>query len=162
MSHFSSYLHFWFLSLVGKQKEKKRQTFKIVATSKGWWLIDLTFKNQELKLSYHNMRNIVSNSLQPHGLIQSMEFSRPEYWSGWPFPSPGDRPNPGIKPRSHTLQANSLLAELQRKCKNTGVSSLSLLQRILLTQESNHGLLHCREIAYQLGYQTCHKIKTSD
>ena len=40
-----------------------------------------------------------------------MEFSRPEYWSGWPFPSPGDLHNPGIKPRSRTLQADSLPAE---------------------------------------------------
>ena len=30
--------------------------------------------------------------------LQSMEFYKPEYWSGWPFPSPGDLPNPGIKP----------------------------------------------------------------
>ena len=37
--------------------------------------------------------------------IQSMEFSRPEYWSGWPFPSPEDLPNPGIKPRSQALHA---------------------------------------------------------
>ena len=29
-----------------------------------------------------------------------MDFSRPEYWSGLPFPSPGNLPNPGIKPRS--------------------------------------------------------------
>ena len=36
-----------------------------------------------------------------------MEFSRPEYWSGQPFPSPGDLPNPGIKPRSPALQADS-------------------------------------------------------
>ena len=43
--------------------------------------------------------------------IQSMEFSRPEYWSGYPFPSPGDLPNPGMKPRSPTLQADSLPAE---------------------------------------------------
>ena len=45
----------------------------------------------------------MSDSLQPHGSqisIQSMEFSRPEYWSGWPFPSSGDLPNPGIEPRS--------------------------------------------------------------
>ena len=35
------------------------------------------------------------------------EFSRPEYWSGWPFPSPGDLPSPRIKPRSPTLQADS-------------------------------------------------------
>ena len=33
----------------------------------------------------------------------SMEFSRQEYWSGLPFPSPGDLPNPGIKPRSPAL-----------------------------------------------------------
>ena len=39
--------------------------------------------------------------------IQSMEFSRPEYWSGQPFPSPGDLPNLVIKPRSTTLQVDS-------------------------------------------------------
>ena len=43
--------------------------------------------------------------------IQSMEFSRPEYWRGQPFPSPGDLPNPGIEPRSLALQADSLPAE---------------------------------------------------
>ena len=36
---------------------------------------------------------------------QSMEFSRQEYWSGWPFPSPGDLPNLEIKCGSPTLQA---------------------------------------------------------
>ena len=41
----------------------------------------------------------------------SMEFSRPEYWSGLAFLSPGDLPNPGIKPRSPTLQADSLPAK---------------------------------------------------
>ena len=38
----------------------------------------------------------------------SMEFSRPEYWGGLPFPSPGNLTNPGIKVRSPTLQADSL------------------------------------------------------
>ena len=47
--------------------------------------------------------------------IQCMEFSRPEYWTGWPFPSPGDLPNPGIEPRSPALQADSLPAEPQGK-----------------------------------------------
>ena len=42
-----------------------------------------------------------------------MEFSRPEYWSGYLFPSPGDLPKPGIELRSPALQANSLLAEPQ-------------------------------------------------
>ena len=60
--------------------------------------------------------------------ILSMEFSRPEYWSGLPFPSPGDLPNPEIEPRSPALQADSLPAEPQGKPKNIGVSSLSFLQ----------------------------------
>ena len=38
----------------------------------------------------------------------SMEFSRQEYWSGLPFPSPGDLPNPGIEPGSPALQADAL------------------------------------------------------
>ena len=38
----------------------------------------------------------------------SMEFSRQEYWSGLPFSSPGDLRNPGIEPRSHAFQADSL------------------------------------------------------
>ena len=84
--------------------------------------------------------------------IQPMEFSRPGYWSGQPFPSPEDLPNPGIEPRSPALQADSLPAEPQGKPKNTGVGSLSLLQWIVLTQESNRGLLHCRQTLYQLSY----------
>ena len=41
----------------------------------------------------------------------SMGFSRQEYWSELLFPSPGDLPNPGIKPGSLTLQADALLSE---------------------------------------------------
>ena len=41
----------------------------------------------------------------------SMGFSRQEYWSGLPFPSPGDRPNSGIEPESPTLQADTLPSE---------------------------------------------------
>ena len=43
----------------------------------------------------------------------SMEFSRQEYWSGLLFPSPGDLPDPGIKPRSPELQADALPFEPQ-------------------------------------------------
>ena len=45
----------------------------------------------------------------------SMEFSRQERWSGLPFPSPGDLPDPGIEPRSPALQADALLSELPGK-----------------------------------------------
>ena len=74
-----------------------------------------------------------------------MEFSRPEHWSGQPFPSPGGLPNPEIEPRSPTLQADSLPADPQGKPKNTGVGTLYFLQGIFPTQESNQGLLHCRQ-----------------
>ena len=47
--------------------------------------------------------------------IQSMEFSRPEYWSGWPFPSPGDLPNPWIEPSSPTLQTDWILYQLSHQ-----------------------------------------------
>ena len=61
-------------------------------------------------------------SLNPLGLFEipwtvayqtppSMGFSRQEYWSGLPFPSPGDLPDPGIKPVSPELQADALLSE---------------------------------------------------
>jgi len=48
--------------------------------------------------------------------FQSMEFSRQEYWSGLPFPSPEDLPDPGIEPESPALQADSLSSELQGRC----------------------------------------------
>ena len=62
-----------------------------------------------------------------------MGFSRQEYWSGLPFPSPGDPPNPGIKPRSPTLQADSLPLEPQEKKivwyteRNLGIPGLLFL-----------------------------------
>ena len=43
----------------------------------------------------------------------TMGFSRQEYWNGLPFPSPGDLPNPGIKPRSPALEADTLTSEPQ-------------------------------------------------
>ena len=47
----------------------------------------------------------------------SMGFFRQEYWSGLPFPSPGDLPNPGIKPRSPALPADALTSEPPGKPK---------------------------------------------
>ena len=61
-----------------------------------------------------------------------------------PCPPPGDLFNPGIKSRCPTLQADSLPSKPPGKPKNTGVGSLSLLQGLFPTQESNQGLLHCR------------------
>ena len=61
--------------------------------------------------------------------------------------------NPGIEPHSPALQVDSLPAEPQGKPKNTGVGSLSLLQQIFPTQESDQDFLHCRWFLYQLSYR---------
>ena len=73
-----------------------------------------------------------------------MEFSRPEYCSGWPFPSLGDLSNPGIKPRSPALQADSLPAEPQGKwglndpkeCQDWGNENLKVVIYIPLYKDS--------------------------
>ena len=111
----------------------------------------------------------------------TMGFSRQEYWSGSPFPPPGDLPSPGIELvspawqvdslplassgielRSPTLRADALASESPGKPKNTGVGSLARLQAIFLTQKSNWDLLHCRQILYQLSYHAGlqYKIKS--
>ena len=79
-----------------------------------------------------------------HGIHQARILE----WVVLPFS--GGSSQPGIEPRSPTLQADSLPAEPQEKPKSTGVGSLSLLQRLFLTQESNWGLLHCRWILYRM------------
>ena len=59
--------------------------------------------------------SVLSDSLSPWTVDSqaplSVEFSRQEYWSGWPFPSPGDLHNPGIKPKSCALQTDSSPSE---------------------------------------------------
>ena len=68
-------------------------------------------------------------------------------------PSPENLPNLGIEPRSPTLQEDALPAERQGKLKNTGVGSLSLLQWIFLTQESNWGHLYWDHKNWWILYQ---------
>ena len=110
------------------------------------WYLHMILWTLQIEEWVRESHSVMSDSLQPHGLHS-------------PWNSPGqntgvgslsllqgnlDLPNPGIKPRSPTLRADSLPAETQGKPKNTGVGSLSFLQGIFLTQESNWGLLHCR------------------
>ena len=121
----------------------------------GIWTWNMTWLISKWKVK-------VSDSLQPmdctvHAILQARILE----WVAFPFfrgssqprGRTQDLPNPGIEPRSPALQVDSLPAELQGKPKNTKVGSLSLLQRIFLTQESNQGLLHCRWILYQLRYE---------
>ena len=82
-----------------------------------------------------------------HGIL----LTRILEWVAFPFSRGSSQPRDQTQVSS--LKADSLPAELQGKPKNTGVSSLTLLQRIFLTQESNLSLLHYRWILYQLSYQ---------
>ena len=59
--------------------------------------------------------------------IQSMEFSRPEYWSGFLLPSPVNLPDPGIELGSPALQADSLPVELPQKPKDLYIHNEVLL-----------------------------------
>ena len=96
--------------------------------------------------------SVTSNSLQPHGLPPPQAPLSMGILQARTHPPPEHLPNPRIKSRCPTLHVYSLPAESQGKPKNTGVGSLSLLQGIFLTQESSQGLLHCRQILYQLSY----------
>ena len=100
-------------------------------------------------------RSVVSDSATPETVL-SMEFSRPEYWSGQPFPSLGDLPNPGIEPRFPAFQADSLPAEPQGKpmydisCffsidaiqKKTSIFCLLTEQSFLILQFRHFCVLH--------------------
>ena len=86
-----------------------------------------------------------------HAPLYNGDSPRQEYWGG--LPCSRDLPNPGMEPRSPTLQVDSLPPEPPGEPKHTGVGSLALLQGIFPTQESNWGPLHCRWTLYQLRYQ---------
>ena len=94
-----------------------------------------------------------------------MAFSRILEWVAFPFSR--DLPNPGIKPRSPALQADSLPAESQGKPKNTGVGCLSLLQWIFPTQESNGvsciaGGFYLNQIPYEYTVEVTNRFRGVD
>ena len=74
---------------------------------------------KQLYVSHWALFNSVTPWTVAHQAPPSMGFSRQGYWSGLPFPSPGDLPDPGIEPRSPTLQADSLPSEPPRKLSQT-------------------------------------------
>ena len=81
-----------------------------------------------------------------HGILQARILE----WVAFPFSRGCSQPRD--RPRFPTLQVDSLPTEPQGKLKNAGVGSLSLFQQIFLTEELNQGLLHCRQILYQLSF----------
>ena len=69
---------------------------------------ELRGASQSVKEVHVSVAQSMSDSLRPHGTRHaplSMEFSRQEYWSGFPCPTRGDLPDPGIEPMSHTSPA---------------------------------------------------------
>ena len=88
-----------------------------------------------------------------------MGFSRQGCWSRLPCPPPGDLPKPRIKSKS---ASRFFTIEPSGKPKNTRVGSLALLQGIFPTQKSIWGLLHCRQILYQLSYQGSPNLQTME
>ena len=73
-----------------------------------------------LCVSHSHVRLFVTSWTVACQASLSMDFYRQEYWSGLPFPSPGDLPNPGIELVSLQLQADSLLSESRGKPKVSG------------------------------------------
>ena len=74
-----------------------------------------------------------------------MEFSRQEYWSGLPFPSPGDLSDPGIKPRSPAFQADSSPSESPGK-------RASQVVLVVKTPPANAG--DARDVSFFLGFRS--------
>ena len=95
----------------------------------------------------------MSDSLRPHGLYSPRNSLGQNTGVG-----SLSLPNPGIKPRSPALQADSLPAEPQEKPKNIGVGTLSFIQGIVPTLGSNPGLTHCRVNLYQLNHKGSPRI----
>ena len=94
-------------------------------------------------------RSVVSHSLWPH-IVHGVFLVRILEWVFIPFSRGSSQPRD--RTQVSAMQVNSLPSEPQGKPKNTGLGSLPLIQHIFLTQELNQGLLHCRQILYQLSY----------
>ena len=97
--------------------EQGKATHSSIVAWKIWWTIVHGIAKSQTQLSDFHFHFFYILLFATPWTIHSMEFFRPENWNGSPFPFPGDLPNPGIKPRSPTWQADSLPAEPQGKPK---------------------------------------------
>ena len=98
---------------------KDGRKFKIKGARSGHW--QCYRENSCVDRQSWSSRRLLS--LSPW--LPSVGFSRQEYWSGLPFPSPGDLPNPGIEPRSSALRADALPSEPQGKLLENRLLHLS-------------------------------------
>ena len=100
----------WFDWIFGLGKE----SLKILMTINLSWNVLVSFINSKKEKKVKSLSRVqlfMTPWTVAYQAPPSMEFSRQEYWSGLPFPSPGDLPNPGIEPRSPAFQADALTFE---------------------------------------------------
>ena len=79
------------------------------------------------KICFSHVQLCATPLMAAHQAPPSLELSRQEHWSGLPFPSPGVLPDPGIKPRSPTLQADTLPSEPPGKPLSTDIQKEIIL-----------------------------------
>ena len=84
---------------------------------------DISLTGLKWKWKWSRVRLFATPWTVAHQTPPSVGFSRQEYWSGLPFPSPGDLPNPGIEPRSSALQEDSLPSEPTGKPVKTNIQT---------------------------------------
>ena len=121
--------------------------FSLTSTSSPTFHTPLKVKVAQSCLTLCNTVDYIAPGSSVYGILQARILG----WVVVPFSRGCSQPR--IEPRSSTLQVDSLPSEPPGMPKNTGVGSLSLLQQIFPTQESNQGYLHCRWIFYQLSQQ---------
>ena len=120
-----------------------RHIFQVTAESSFW--------PQFVSYPYSESRSVMSDSLRLHGLYSPWNSqARILEWVAFPFSRVFSQPGDGTQ--VSCIAGGFFTRWATGKTKYTGVGSLSLLQRIFLTQELNWGLLHCRQILYQLSY----------
>ena len=103
----------------------------ILSDSFHWWV---NMKKESLKVLVPQSCLTLCDTMDySHQAPLSMGFSRQEYWSGLPFPSPEDLPNPGVEPGSPALQADSLLSKPWVGCKHVLNVKLINTSRLVLS-----------------------------
>ena len=100
---------------ISKMLKYEKSLSSVYRWNTAYWTLVIVMVNFMCQLDWASeSRSVMSHSFWPptRHLCPWNEFSRQEHWSGLPCSPPGDPPNPGIEPRSPTLQADSLPSEL--------------------------------------------------
>ena len=134
------------------QSDLENQFFKIARCVKHWTIVK-KLKESIVNNNYAVLVLMLLSRVQlfatpwtvAHQAPLSMGFSRQEYWSGVPYPPPGDPPNPGMEARSSTLQADSLPSEPSRKPPKNNYNYYKLLTNIHILKEVDYYIDNVKE-----------------